>query len=74
MYIKCCLGSYNVMFVPQIPLADPGARPPNSRGPMIFFYVQNANFSHFFLRLSRENILGRQKLILGDMRACLLRQ
>jgi len=42
------------MYVYALALADPGggtpgARPPNGRGPMIF-YAQNANFSHFFLR------------------------
>ena len=34
-------------------LADPGGRPPNSRGPMIL-YAQNANFSHFFRRSLRS--------------------
>jgi len=43
-------------YVPNLSLADPGggapgARPPNGRGPMIF-YAQNAIFSHFFSSLA----------------------
>jgi len=41
-------------------LADPGGghtrRPPNGRGPSIF-YAQNANFSHFFLRSLRSRLI-----------------
>jgi len=40
-------------------LADPGwrtRRPPNGRGPMIF-YAQYANFSQFFLRSLRSRII-----------------
>jgi len=41
--------------------ADPGgrtrrARPPNGRGPMIF-YAQNANFSQFFRRSLRSRLI-----------------
>ena len=34
----------------------PGARPPNGRGPMIF-YAYKANFSHFFPRSLRSRFI-----------------